>query len=378
MTASNRNFGLDVVRAAAIGLVLLSHGRACLEASCPILKDFFVLGYLGVEIFFVLSGFLIGGILINVIKPGCSSADIRNFWIRRWFRTLPNYYLFLTVEFILAAAFVKHAVLSKFLLYPVFLQTFSYTVRPVYFSVSWSLAVEEWFYLLIPVALFACLKVLGSFRRSLIFTSSFVVVGLLALRFFYVFQFNADWGPDIRNTTILRLDSIMFGVIAAFLFARRPTLWERVKVPAFLAGAVVLVVNAIYLQFVDRDASLYARTLQFTVVPASIALCFPLLRTLRLRQVDSPKVVGLKWVVAQVSLWSYSLYLCHMIVLRFIFSGREALDKVAPGYVLLKDVGFFMVFLGVSLGISALTYNFFEKPMTSMRERFSRRERHSY
>ena len=89
MSTSKRNFGLDLVRAIAILLVLITHIG---------LKSDYVggleIGNLGVEFFFVLSGFLIGGILIkDFSNGGVNIPVIANFWIRRWFRTLPVYYL---------------------------------------------------------------------------------------------------------------------------------------------------------------------------------------------------------------------------------------------------------------------------------------------
>ncbi|RYE13802.1 MAG: hypothetical protein EOP34_08005 [Rickettsiales bacterium] len=86
-TSTHRSFGLDLARAIAIGLVLMSHfGHNALDA----------LGFWGVELFFALSGFLIGQILWRNFSQtdNWSGKQILNFWQRRWWRTLPNYYLF--------------------------------------------------------------------------------------------------------------------------------------------------------------------------------------------------------------------------------------------------------------------------------------------
>src|SRR5258708_1726234 len=96
-TEHKRIYGLDILRAIAILLVLYSH-------SIPFLSGIFSSKLLslpiidGVSIFFVLSGFLIGGILIKIIeKEGVSKVGLLNFWIRRWMRTLPLYYFVLTL-----------------------------------------------------------------------------------------------------------------------------------------------------------------------------------------------------------------------------------------------------------------------------------------
>ena len=89
MKSSQRNFGLDVLRAAAIVMVLVSHTANALN----------FLGVYGVELFFVLSGFLIGDILIRSAarQSRFDFRDLAEFWTRRWFRTLPNYYWFLAL-----------------------------------------------------------------------------------------------------------------------------------------------------------------------------------------------------------------------------------------------------------------------------------------
>ena len=87
-----RVFGLDLMRALAIIFVVMSHGSMLEKAN----TDFpWIRLVNGVELFFVLSGFLIGGILIKNFQKTNSFGikEIYNFWIRRWFRTLPNYYL---------------------------------------------------------------------------------------------------------------------------------------------------------------------------------------------------------------------------------------------------------------------------------------------
>ena len=94
---TNRVYGLDILRAMAILFVVFAHGSYLLRKVLPIdLVNIFVLD--GVAIFFVLSGFLIGGILIRQFdQRRMDGRGLSQFWIRRWFRTLPNYYLVLLI-----------------------------------------------------------------------------------------------------------------------------------------------------------------------------------------------------------------------------------------------------------------------------------------
>lgn len=100
-----RNFGLDIIRACAIIFVLLDHGWYFLRNPNVHVNILAVFGYIGVELFFVLSGFLIGQILLREFVGQMSSMLLKRFYIRRWFRTIPLYYALLFV-FIVASSIV--------------------------------------------------------------------------------------------------------------------------------------------------------------------------------------------------------------------------------------------------------------------------------
>lgn len=167
----NRIFGLDLLRCIAILLVLLTH---FLESITPNNLTHFYYKYLfidGVSLFFVLSGFLIGTILIkNFLKYGISLTTLLNFWKRRWFRTLPNYYL--VILFVLTFnCFYKNIDISfaDVLRRVTFTQNFYLLDENYYkkFPEGWSLAIEEWFYLLIPSCLFIILYTLKNHIHTL-------------------------------------------------------------------------------------------------------------------------------------------------------------------------------------------------------------------
>jgi len=107
----NRNLGLDLIRAVAISLVLFAHSIQSVIFGISI-------GVLGVEIFFVLSGYLIGQILIRDFSNNASISTLANFWLRRWFRTLPLYYAIILFKFI----FIDHSLGYKIFAFVFFLQ----------------------------------------------------------------------------------------------------------------------------------------------------------------------------------------------------------------------------------------------------------------
>src|SRR5690606_36478664 len=153
--SANRIFGLDLLRAIAILMVIFGHGMQLVPDLGQLAKFLDTFFYLGVEFFFVLRGFLIGGILMKTISTSSTFSDIFPFWKRRWWRTLPNYYLFLFLNF-LGFGLLKEGFRFDWS-YLVFLQNFT-TPNSGFFSVSWSLAVEEWFYLFVPLVYFFALR----------------------------------------------------------------------------------------------------------------------------------------------------------------------------------------------------------------------------
>jgi peptidoglycan/LPS O-acetylase OafA/YrhL len=105
-------------------------------------------GFFGVEIFFVLSGFLIGKILYQLyLEEDFSLATVFYFLKRRWFRTLPNYYLILLINIVIAVIIGYE--MPQLWRYFFFLQNFKITMLP-FFTESWSLSVEEFAYVVLP------------------------------------------------------------------------------------------------------------------------------------------------------------------------------------------------------------------------------------
>ena len=124
---SERNFGLDFLRFYAIISVVYGHG-SWLFKHIPILENSSLFFFIdGVELFFVLSGFLIGGILLK--KFANSNINIVfNFYKNRWFRTLPNYYLFLLIN-ILLSFFLFEGVSGETSKYFFFTQNFFFPLK---------------------------------------------------------------------------------------------------------------------------------------------------------------------------------------------------------------------------------------------------------
>lgn len=169
LNTEKRIFGLDLLRAIAILFVMILHAGRFLPFPEKYHHYYMNIIYDGVGIFFVLSGFLIGGILIREIENTSyfSFRNLINFLAKRWSRTLPNYYLFaLILMLINSTSFID---IIKHLL---FIQNIYH--KPIDdISWSWSLSVEEWFYLVIPFLIFIIISILRILNKISFFKRYF-------------------------------------------------------------------------------------------------------------------------------------------------------------------------------------------------------------
>lgn len=229
MTA--RNSSLDLLRAAAILMVLATHLANSFAGGTEFAKAASV-GGRGVDLFFVLSGFLLGTQLFREANT-TGTVDVRRFWIRRWLRTLPAYYA------VLLATFAQFWVQGKSELidwrYAVFLQNY-FEKRP-FLGVTWSLCVEEHFYLLIAPAILLAVK----FRWAIV-PIGLIVLTLIGLHIagFYIHR------PDyhIAETHVV-FEQCLVGVLLAWIATNRPGRWAKLLLLAKPLFALSLVLVAV-------------------------------------------------------------------------------------------------------------------------------------
>jgi peptidoglycan/LPS O-acetylase OafA/YrhL len=342
-----RNFGMDLIRATAISFVLLAHTFNSLE----------MLGVAGVELFFVLSGFLVGGVIIRMLekRQKIDRNEIKNFLKRRFFRTLPNYYLFLFLYCILDQTFLANTdqPLQKIATYSFFLQNLAWPNPQGFFSHSWSLCTEEWFYLLIILTLFLTLKCTGHSaggrRIALCLTAFFFIAGPIALRFAFGSRFD-----DIRMIVVFRLDAIMYGYLIALAQSFWPFIWNKYRWLLFFG----LILNATGLMIYGQSSA--ADALALTLIPLGFAGLLPFFYRLR------PTNTILDQMIERISILSYSIYLCHIL----IYFGLQG-PLGYSNFNTIEKLAYKMAAILLIIVSSQLIYTFYEKPMTDLRDRFS-------
>ena len=339
--AAERRFGLDVLRAVAITGVVYAHFHAMLPDLLPSVKS----GYFGVELFFVLSGFLIGGLLLDIAERDPGWRDWLTFMVRRWLRTVPVY---LTWTIVLALTFPPAEGWTVVLRTLTFTQNFAWTM-PVdnWFGVSWSLTVEEWFYFLFSVVFLA----LAVYRPRHAMTAALVLFLFLPLVVrVAAADAGGNWDTTVRKVVVARLDAIAYGVLAVALWRKYPALLHRWRYPLLIVGAV----TALGASFtIPPQGAL--RWLIFSLTSAGFALTVPAMVALRRpRTMIAP-------VVEWVSTRSYGIYIVHLSLL---LEGSSLLRSlgIAPPWA---DVAA----LALTLAIADLSWRYFEQPILRTRPR---------
>jgi peptidoglycan/LPS O-acetylase OafA/YrhL len=356
-----RTPSLDAFRVVAVSCVMLAHGVFLGIDAFPWLRYItFIFGVLGVELFFVLSGFLIGRQLLDV---ALATQSVKSFWWRRWFRTLPNYYLFLLLNVVLYTT-ILHKPAGDFS-FLIFSHALVSPFSGVFFAESWSLAIEEWFYFLAPVLVVVCSSVIPIRHRR--FSVLWVMIGIIIAsaiaRLWVAQETTASIDGALRKMVLLRLDAIAFGVLLAWverysapLLANISRLWWIGALAVLLASFYVATLSqslAILATPIDTDRVL--APLLFTLLPFGCALLLAGAAGLRLRERE--------WV-GNNSKWAYSMYLLHfpllLLVLHVIGPLNDPLALV---------LGVAAWYASTMFG-AALIYRWYERPCMNLRERF--------
>ncbi|XPP75701.1 acyltransferase family protein [Serratia liquefaciens] len=341
---------LDICRATAILLVLLSHGRIFLTPTLPNAQILKFGGFLGVEFFFVLSGFLIGGIILDKIKTSKSPASwVPGFWGRRWMRTYPSYLLFIIINILIISS-VRQEPFPNLVKFLTFTQSLL-SPHPSFFGEAWSLAVEEVFYFITPIVLSVFIFITKNKRISILLTILLLILIPIILRIHASLYTDMTFN-EIRSTALFRIDSIMIGVIAIIVY-------NKIGSRLIVKTGILLIPLCIYIaskpdSFMDESIILKVFLFPIANVGFACLICSGY-------KICVPPAIN--YPFSKIARWSYAAYLTNLpalLSIRYLFQ---------PPVTLLECLMQWCIFIFITLLSAWVVYSFFEKSVLSMRDK---------
>src|ERR1700730_9851400 len=308
----HRLASLDFLRGVAALTVAIPHFFIFAEINVP---AFEAISVIGVEIFFVLSGFVLAPQILDLAIVRPSLANLGIFWVRRWMRTIPAYLLALSILSIAS----RELFTADYLRYALYIQNlFKQANENDYFSIAWSLSVEEWFYLAFPPVILAA----AAFRRS----RTSVLVGALLFIASVTFARTAfgdysHWGSEVRRVVVFRVDAIAWGFLL-YLAINTKRSFLRIPGPGVIGAALTMVAIAgffLTLSIEGGDASWQKHAFPFVAAAiGAIGIILAMKLNTVFEETPALRVAGL-----YLGRISYSIYLFHLLVL-VTLSGRLA------------------------------------------------------
>ncbi len=338
----NRITALDAVRGAAALAVAISHYLMAQNPGWKLIEDISVIS---VEVFFVLSGFVLAPQIILCMEKD-NARNLKTFFMRRWMRTLPSFVVALLGVSIISASLFS----VDFFKYLFFLRNF-FSIKNVgdYFVPAWSLAVEEWFYVVFPLFLLATKRFkISILQQTVIFVVVFMVFRLA------VGMMSGDALMHSRRVVLFRLDSIGFGFLLYFwsgkLAAYAKWIWPIIFL---LSGRILFLV----LDAPEDHHSLFM-DLSFFYAAAALGVSV-ILTACSLENVFDGNTI-LKNGSSFFGKISYSVYLFHVVFITLVNRrlGHEA-EWIRFGAYLALLIGFTYVF-----------YHYVEAPLLAARPKY--------
>jgi len=357
-----RRPGLDLLRALAIIVVIIYHAGIM---GFPLPGRVHRFGWIGVDLFFVLSGYLIGGQLLAPLVHD-RPIHLRRFFARRALRILPAY-LFVLAIYVFLPSWREYPDTTPWWKFLVSVQNIGLHGGSA-FSHAWSLAVEDQFYLCLPFLLLF----INRCRRAAIIIACLIVVGGIALRAFLAWQHpGTPTGVSFRGfqtwvyyPTWTRLDPLVSGVALAAIEKFRPQWWRSITNLAVWLWLPALALIAYALSLGETgDLTVTACIWQFPLIALAMAAL--------LVCAVSPRMPFHRIAIpgaAFIASIAYSAYLIQKLVINFVaqFCIAHNLALTSASALLLVEV---CVYLAATVLFFAI-----ERPFLQLRHRIARRE----
>jgi peptidoglycan/LPS O-acetylase OafA/YrhL len=323
-------------------------------------------GWTGVDLFFVLSGFLIGRQLLEPISAG-ERPRLGDFYLRRLFRILPAYWVVLAIYVLVPSAREHDELAAPLVRFLTFTQNLGLSGGA--FAHAWSLCIEEQFYLVLPLL---ALALAGRVRaRTIGVLAIAIVLAGIVLRgvlwwFCYAPYADTDsaravYWEWIYFPTWSRLDGLLAGVVLALVQVFRPAVWNRWQRTPWGVALVAALALGLARPLCEQNRTLIGAGLAFPV----LAIGFAALVVFATTDVGTRllgRVPGARWLATL----AYSLYLSHLLVLSVV---RRVFERYGLSAYHPATAAAFVVSV---LAFAALLHTGVERPFLRLRERFRR------
>ncbi|MBA4166131.1 MAG: acyltransferase [Chitinophagaceae bacterium] len=321
-SATSRLSGLDLLRAIAITLVFLFHYGSSFPHPAWV-NTISKFGWTGVDLFFVLSGYLIASQLFEKVG-NLEKISLREFFVKRFFRIVPPYLLVVAVYFLIPSSRERDTI-APLWKYLTFTQNLGLDLPTQgTFSHAWSLCIEEQFYLLLPlilcVLLYCRMIKSGAILLLLLFLSGFAI-RLFCWRHFAEPLKDSDlfwvnWYKWIYYPTFCRLDGLLSGVAIAAVFQFNPALTQRIRQHGNSLLLVSLAMLALAYYLCLDEHSFGATIFGFPLVDTGygVMVLGAISNTSFVYSIRSKNIV-------RIATFSYSIYLTHKIIIHAVQNG---------------------------------------------------------
>ena len=361
-------FGLDFLRALAITIVVMFHNQGFFQH--PDWLAYIVkFGWIGVDLFFALSGFLIASQLFEKVNQG-KKVSFKDFFIKRFFRIVPAY-LFVVVVYLSIPELREHGAPAPYWKFLTFTQNLGLDTRTQgAFSHAWSLCVEEQFYLFFPIILIA-LAYFKAIKKGFIVLIAVFLLGSFARLYAWNVMvspfkgtnlFGANWMEWIYYPTYSRLDGLLIGILIAGIFQFRPRIRESLSHlgnwTLVIALSVLTVANMVCLE--ERSFNLCMYGFLLADLGCGFLVLWAISPTSFIFNFNSS-------FISNLAMLSYSIYLVHKMSIHFV---QEQLFK----FELPKDSPIMLLFsMLFTVFVAFLLHYFIEKPFMKLRVRLLQR-----
>lgn len=339
---NKRKVGVDCLRGIAVTLVMLYH-----------FNGLFKYGYLGVDLFFAISGYLVGGQLIKKVSSG-DRLDFFNFFIKRGFKIWPSYYFFFGVAFVLTTYFIvffgveNKVEINELPRYLLWYRNFRGEPFHFVFDHVWTLCIEEHFYIILPLFLLVFGRISKKINLTLFWLMILGVFGSLLFKFFIYYYTNS------RVTylmTFSHLDGFSWGILIAYLEMKGKLIMSNLASILVVLLGIGGIVLSLYLddsKFILGYTQLYAYSI--------ISVCSGLILLGFLAIKNHFLTVPFRFI----GYYSYNIYLWNGLISVFLVRNFGYNSLTFAMYIL------FSLFVGV------LTTYFIEERFLKLRDKILR------